>query len=604
MKNSNITLLIVDDEVINIRVVVDILQAEYELSVATSAQKALAVIKKKRPDIILLDIHMPEMNGFELAQKIFEDPKMSDTPILFFSAEHDESFIQKGFELGGIDYITKPVEANDLKRKIALWARLVEQNKQNKKNQNLIDEYKNMVDRSSIVSKTDTKGRITYVNDRFCEISGYSREELLGKPHSIVRHEDMRSDIFKKMWETIQAKKPWFGIVKNKTKAGNAYFVDAVISPIVDEKGEVVEYIGMRHDITELEEYKEMLKDELTNTNRSYQENINYMMQYEAAINSVNGVIKTDTNNSITHANTRFCELSGYTLQELLGMDCSQLRDSEFQEKKGCEKIHKELSKQKRVTKLLKNRTKGGEAFYMSTLFYPIVDMEGKMIEHLQVMHDVTEIIELNQEIIDTQKEIVLTMGAVGETRSKETGLHVKRVAEYSYLLATLYGLEEDHAQRIKQASPMHDIGKVGIPDSILNKPGKLTEDEFELMKTHAELGYEMLKHSGRPILKTAAIVAYTHHEKYAGGGYPNGTKGEDIPIEGRITAIADVFDALGHDRCYKKAWELERILDLFQNERGKHFDPKLIDLFMVHLDRFLEIRDKMEDSILKNIGV
>lgn len=240
----------------------------------------------------------------------------------------------------------------------------------------------------------------------------------------------------------------------------------------------------------------------------------------------------------------------------------------------------------------------------MSTLFYPIVDMEGKMIEHLQVMHDVTEIIELNQEIIDTQKEIVLTMGAVGETRSKETGLHVKRVAHYSYLLATLYGLEEDHAQRIKQASPMHDIGKVGIPDSILNKPGKLTEDEFELMKTHAELGYEMLKHSGRPILKTAAIVAYTHHEKYAGGGYPNGTKGEDIPIEGRITAIADVFDALGHDRCYKKAWELERILDLFQNERGKHFDPKLIDLFMVHLDRFLEIRDKMEDSILKNIGV
>ena len=599
MQKSDISLLVVDDEVLNIRVVTDILQEEYELSVATSAHKALEVIEKKHIDIVLLDINMPQMDGFELAQKILQNPKMKETPILFFSAENGESFKEKGFSVGGVDYITKPIEASELKRKIALWARLVEQKKQNVQNLKLLDEYKNTVDRSSIVSKTDKNGRITYVNDRFCEISGYSRQELLGKSHSIVRHEDMRSDIFKKMWETIKAKKPWFGVVKNKTKDGKAYFVDTVINPIVDEKGEIIEYIGMRHDITELEEYKEILKDELSSTSKSYQENINYMMQYEAAINSVNGVIKTDINNKITHANTKFCQMSGYTLQELLGMDCSQLRDKEHQENKDCQKIKEQLAKQKRVTRLLKNRSKEEKAFYMSTLFYPIVDMEGKTIEHLQVMHDVTEIIELNQEIIDTQKEIVLTMGAIGETRSKETGLHVKRVAEYSYLLATLYGLDEEHAQRIKQASPMHDIGKVGIADSILNKPGKLTEDEFEIMKTHAELGYEMLKHSGRPILKTAAIVAYTHHEKYAGGGYPNGTKGEDIPIEGRITAVADVFDALGHDRCYKKAWELERILELFENERGVHFDPKLIDLFMQNLDKFLEIRNQLDDKAI-----
>ena len=597
MREKKVSLLVVDDEVINIRVVADILQDEYEIRVATSGEKALDVLEKNPPDIVLLDINMPQMDGFELAKKIVQNPKTKETPILFFSAQNSESFKEEGFRVGGVDYISKPIEANDIKRKIALWARLVEQKKQNTQNLKLLDEYKNTVDRSSIVSKTDKNGRITYVNDRFCEISGYSREELLGKSHSIVRHEDMRSDIFKKMWETIKAKKPWFGVVKNKTKDGRSYFVDTVINPIVDEKGEIVEYIGMRHDITELEEYKEILKDELNSTNKSYQENINYMMQYEAAINSVNGVIKTDTNNKITHANTKFCQMSGYTLHELIGMDCSELRDAQHQEKKDCEKIKNKLAQRQRVTRLLKNRTKEGEPFYMSTLFYPIVNMEGQTIEHLQVMHDVTEIIELNQEIVDTQKEIVLTMGAIGETRSKETGLHVKRVAEYSYVLAKLYGLEEEHAQRIKQASPMHDIGKVGIADSILNKPGKLTEDEFEIMKTHAELGYEMLKHSQRPILKTAAIVAYTHHEKYAGGGYPNGTKGEDIPIEGRITAVADVFDALGHDRCYKKAWELDQILDLFTKERGGHFDPKLIDLFMLHLDTFLEIRDRFNDE-------
>jgi response regulator RpfG family c-di-GMP phosphodiesterase len=213
-------------------------------------------------------------------------------------------------------------------------------------------------------------------------------------------------------------------------------------------------------------------------------------------------------------------------------------------------------------------------------------------------MHDITEIVELNQEIEDTQKEVVFTMGAIGETRSKETGLHVKRVAEYSYLLAKLYGLSDQQAELIKQASPMHDIGKVGIPDAILNKKGKLDKEEFEIMKTHAQIGYDMLKHSNRSILKTAATISYTHHEKYGGGGYPRGLEGEDIPIEGRVTAVADVFDALGHDRVYKKAWPIEDILDFFEQQKGVHFDPKLIALFNENLDEFLQIKKELEDSI------
>ena len=142
----------------------------------------------------------------------------------------------------------------------------------------------------------------------------------------------------------------------------------------------------------------------------------------------------------------------------------------------------------------------------------------------------------------------------------------------------------------------MHDIGKVGIPDSILNKPGKLTPQEWLVMKTHAALGYEMLKHSKRPILKAAAIVAREHHEKWNGEGYPRKLKGEQINIYGRITAVADVFDALGSERCYKKAWPLEKILNLFQSERGEHFDPKLVDLLLENLDKFLSIRDAYKD--------
>ena len=207
---------------------------------------------------------------------------------------------------------------------------------------------------------------------------------------------------------------------------------------------------------------------------------------------------------------------------------------------------------------------------------------------------------QLTQEIDETQREVVFTMGAIGESRSKETGNHVKRVAEYSKILALAYGLSEDEAELLKQASPMHDIGKVAIPDAILNKPGRFNDAERKIMNTHAELGYHMIKNSHRALLQTAAIVAYEHHEKWDGTGYPNKKSGENIHIYGRITALADVFDALGSDRVYKKAWDDQRILNLLQEERGKHFDPKLIDIFFKNIDKFYSIRDKFKDTYVE----
>ena len=213
-----------------------------------------------------------------------------------------------------------------------------------------------------------------------------------------------------------------------------------------------------------------------------------------------------------------------------------------------------------------------------------------------QINQSTKEINILNNEIEETQREVVFTMGAIGETRSKETGNHVKRVARYSEIFALHYGLSASEAQMLRQASPMHDIGKVGIPDNVLNKPGRFDEDERIIMNTHAKLGYDMLKNSNRPLLKLAATVAYEHHEKWDGTGYPQGLKGKDIAIAGRITALADVFDALGSDRCYKKAWDDERIFNLFKEEKGKHFEPKLVDIFFNNLDEFLEVRDQFKD--------
>lgn len=204
--------------------------------------------------------------------------------------------------------------------------------------------------------------------------------------------------------------------------------------------------------------------------------------------------------------------------------------------------------------------------------------------------------LHLKQEMENTEKEILFTLGEVAEARSKETNHHVKRVAEYSYLLALKYGLSKEEAELLRKASAMHDIGKLAVPDNILNKPGKLTEDEFEIMKTHSIIGKDILKNSNREIISAGAIIAHQHHEKYNGKGYPLGLKGEEIHIYGRITAIADVFDALGSERVYKKAWKMDKIIELFKEERGKHFDPKLVDIFLENLGDMLNIRDNFRD--------
>ncbi|ACU88617.1 response regulator [Desulfomicrobium baculatum] len=197
----------------------------------------------------------------------------------------------------------------------------------------------------------------------------------------------------------------------------------------------------------------------------------------------------------------------------------------------------------------------------------------------------------LTEEIVATQREVVLTLGEVVETRSKETAHHVKRVAEYSYVLGIKAGLSEERAHLLRMASPMHDVGKIGIPDSILFKPGKLTDEEFSIIKTHTVIGHSILKGSPRRIMRTAATIALQHHEHWDGGGYPHGLIEDETHIFGRITALADVFDALSCDRVYKKAWPLSEVLDYLREKRGRQFDPLLVDIFLENLDEIMAIR-------------
>jgi response regulator RpfG family c-di-GMP phosphodiesterase len=209
------------------------------------------------------------------------------------------------------------------------------------------------------------------------------------------------------------------------------------------------------------------------------------------------------------------------------------------------------------------------------------------------VVHVAFENILINQEMFQTQSEIVTKLSEVVETRSHETAQHVGRVAAFSSYLADKAGLTDAEISNLRIASTLHDIGKVGVPDSILLKEENLTEEEFEVIKNHTVIGYRIMQASSRPILQLAAIISLQHHEKFSGGGYPNNLQGEEIHLYSRIVSIADVFDALTHDRFYKKAWSAERAVAYLIDEKGKSFDPRLVDLFTVSLEDLKEINGR-----------
>jgi putative two-component system response regulator len=197
----------------------------------------------------------------------------------------------------------------------------------------------------------------------------------------------------------------------------------------------------------------------------------------------------------------------------------------------------------------------------------------------------------LFSELESSQLEMIYILTELMESTSDETGKHIRRVAEYSRLLAHYHdSLSDDDADVIFHAAPMHDIGKIAVPHDILHKPARLTEDEFAMMKMHTTKAHEFLRHSKRRILKAADIIAHEHHEKWNGQGYPRGLKGEEIHIFGRIVALADVFDALTHKRLYKQAWEVEEAIKYIKDHSGTQFDPALVDTFLEHIDEFIAI--------------
>lgn len=544
------------------------------------------------PDLIITDVQMPRMDGLSMIRAIKQThPKI---PVIVMTAFNDTSYLLKSIELGISHYITKPVNLKILSSKIDEIAEQIALKKKARWQEKLLSQYKTAIDQTMAVSKTNTHGIITYVNEKFCALSGYNREEIIGNSHALFRSLRENDEKLHLLWESVQNGNQWHGVIENRAKNGDHFILDQTIFPLYDTDNRIIEYISIGDDVTELFHYRDFLEVELFKNRKNLAETLHFLEQYQDALQVGTAVCHMSVNGEIIDANETFCTLLGYSKSAILGMKDSVIRQSD-----GCtiNAILETLTQDNIFKKEFRYRTREGSHKTFDSIFVPISDTTGAIVEILSMHHNITDLLELNQEIITTQHEVLLALGEVAENKSAETGSHVKRVAAYCRLLGEKYGLDEEEVNMLETVAPMHDIGKIAIPDAILHKPGKLSGEEMEIMKKHSQKGYQMFSHSDRPMMKYAAMVALQHHEKFDGTGYPLGLSGENIHIAGRIVAVADVFDSLGSKRSYKEAWELDAILEYFHEQKGRQFDPRLVDILFEHVDEINAITRQFKDQ-------
>jgi PAS domain S-box-containing protein len=564
------------------------------LYVANNGLDGLKFYKKHKPDIVITDIQMSGMSGLSMSADIrLMEPEQN---IIILSAHNDVEYIFRAMELGIQNYLIKPVSIEQLLKQLVKIAEQLQLQAEIKRSRKLLDQYKLMVDEQAIVVKFDHNGEITYANDRFCVLSGYSKKELTGNVYPFLYQFDDQAKSYFDFQRQLTNNKKWHGVVKNKAKNGDAYVVDVTVTAIIDEAEQVEEYVALMVDITNLLDKQELLSLDLK---KDLKQQKHFLSEYERALEIGTSLCVVDPEGKIRSANQNFSSSLNCQPKDLIGqtfftmlLECNNSQDLTHFKRN----IFKNVQSKGHCAELFKIKFREGPIKTFSTIIVGLYDLQGKIHSYIAISQDISESVKLNEEILDTQKEFIYLMGEVVENRSQETGKHLKRVALISKFLAEKYGLTDEFSQMLKITSPMHDIGKIGIPDAILHKPGRLTKNESKTMKTHSELGFNILKVSNKPLMQMAAKIAHEHHEHFDGSGYPNGLVGENISIEARIVALVDVFDALGSKRVYKEPWSDEAILAYILEKKTKQFDPEIVDLFTDNYAEIVAIRDQFKD--------
>jgi response regulator RpfG family c-di-GMP phosphodiesterase len=500
--------LAVDDEEMNLELLeILMIPLGYQVEKAKNGKEALEKIAERSPDIILLDVMMPGMDGFEVCRILKEDEKTRDIPVVMVTALNQIENKVTGIETGADDYLIKPFHRNELIARVKSLLKVRTLNDKVKKYQYTI--------RSLF--------ELTTLSEDFRDRGGIFNE------------------LAKRTAELTGMEKVVIALVENnllQVKASYHLNDDKELYTFLSQNGPIRKVI---------ETGKQLVAVNDSQIAKQFNLNLSYVCIPLKSISKdvIGALCAFGINGDMSEGTVRVLSI------------VAQRIASEIQ---------------------IKDR---------SRVLEDTVDKRTKALrESLEKLE------EAHSEISHAYEEIVYRLSVAAEYKDEDTAAHIHRISYYSEALARKLGLPEEEVKLIKLASPMHDIGKIGIPDSILLKPGQLTPDEFEIMKQHTIMGARILAGSSSPLLSMAEEIAISHHEKYDGSGYPYGVMGENIPLVGRIVAIADVFDALLTPRVYKPAFDLDNTLTIMKEGKGKHFDPNLVDAFFDILDEILTIKE------------
>lgn len=418
---------------------------------------------------------------------------------------------------------------------------------------------------------SDKERRITHWSQGAEGLFGVSAEEATGRRFDELGLIPRKSDeVAEAMRARLIEGVKWEGEIGLRDTEGRSFPALVTNSPMRDERGEIAGYVGVVMDLTE----RQTIEDEV-----GLQGHL--LDQVEAA------VIATDLANRITHWNRGAEKLYGWSAAEALGRLAPELNalagDPDTLRDSVTERSGEEGSWEGEI----EVRRKDGSTFPAFATNSTVRDPSGEISGYVGVSVDITEPQRIEEEARAAQLETIKRLAIAVEERDPETGGHIGRIGNFAAMIAERLGMDPDRVGLIRVSSTMHDVGKVGIADDILLKPGKLSDEERAVMQTHTSIGHHILAGSGADLLDLAASIALTHHEHVDGGGYPAGLSGEDIPVEGRIVAVADVFDALTSDRVYRKAFSVGRAIEIMEEGRGSQFDPKILDVLIENLESF-----------------
>jgi response regulator RpfG family c-di-GMP phosphodiesterase len=512
-------ILAVDDEEMNLELLeILMIPLGYQVEKAKNGKEALEKIAERSPDIILLDVMMPGMDGFEVCRILKEDEKTRDIPVVMVTALNQIENKVTGIETGADDYLIKPFHRNELIARVKSLLKVRTLNDKVKKYQYTI--------RSLF--------ELTTLSEDFRDRGGIFNE------------------LAKRTAELTGMEKVVIALVENnllQVKASYHLNDDKELYTFLSQNGPIRKVI---------ETGKQLVAVNDSQIAKQFNLNLSYVCIPLKSISKdvIGALCAFGINGDMSEGTVRVLSI------------VAQRIASEIQ---------------------IKDR---------SRVLEDTVDKRTKALrESLEKLE------EAHSEISHAYEEIVYRLSVAAEYKDEDTAAHIHRISYYSEALARKLGLPEEEVKLIKLASPMHDIGKIGIPDSILLKPGQLTPDEFEIMKQHTIMGARILAGSSSPLLSMAEEIAISHHEKYDGSGYPYGVMGENIPLVGRIVAIADVFDALLTPRVYKPAFDLDNTLTIMKEGKGKHFDPNLVDAFFDILDEILTIKEDYSNHPSGGLG-